>query len=371
MTVRSMYVYNGATWDEVGYTVAHDVPTGGATGTVLAKASATDFDTAWLAQSALTVAQSQVTNLTSDLALKAPLASPALTGTPTVPTAAADTNTTQAASTAYVVGQAYAKLASPTLTGTPAAPTAAVDTNTTQIATTAFTVAQIADDAILKSVVDAKGDLVGATADNTPARIAGGVDGARLLYDSAVSTGIAWAASTVPIQIGEYCNIGATYTGLPAFNAVQAEMRLVPVRVPLGLTFSEVRLRTNASSAAGGLIRVGLYSADANGKPASLIADFGTFDAAAAAGVKAYTGLSVVLPQGIVYIATTLQGTGAGGGTYYGGYPDVATPFTATGLGYCGYRVTGVSAGLPGTATGYVTSGAGLPTLSLEVLRSA
>ena len=36
------------------------------------------------------------------LATKAPLASPALTGTPTAPTAAADTNTTQIATTAYV-----------------------------------------------------------------------------------------------------------------------------------------------------------------------------------------------------------------------------------------------------------------------------
>lgn len=38
----------------------------------------------------------------------APLLSPALTGTPTVPTAAPGTNTTQAASTAYVVAQAFA-----------------------------------------------------------------------------------------------------------------------------------------------------------------------------------------------------------------------------------------------------------------------
>lgn len=53
-----------------------------------------------------TVAQSEVTNLTSDLALKAPLASPALTGTPTAPTAAVDTNTTQLATTSFVVGQA-------------------------------------------------------------------------------------------------------------------------------------------------------------------------------------------------------------------------------------------------------------------------
>jgi hypothetical protein len=41
----------------------------------------------------------------------------------------------------------YAPLASPTFTGTPAAPTASVDTNTTQIATTAFVVAQITDQA--------------------------------------------------------------------------------------------------------------------------------------------------------------------------------------------------------------------------------
>lgn len=41
-------------------------------------------------------------SLTSALALKAPLASPALTGTPTAPTASAATNTTQLATTAFV-----------------------------------------------------------------------------------------------------------------------------------------------------------------------------------------------------------------------------------------------------------------------------
>lgn len=39
----------------------------------------------------------------------APLASPSLTGTPVAPTAAVDTNTTQIATTAYVVGQGYIK----------------------------------------------------------------------------------------------------------------------------------------------------------------------------------------------------------------------------------------------------------------------
>jgi hypothetical protein len=57
----------------------------------------------------------------------------ALTGTPTAPTAAGATNTTQIATTAFVQSQ-KANIA---LTGVPTAPTAAVDTNTTQIATTA------------------------------------------------------------------------------------------------------------------------------------------------------------------------------------------------------------------------------------------
>lgn len=111
---------------------------------------------------------------------RAPLSSPALTGTPTAPTATAGTNTTQLATTAFVqsalativpveastdspvmngtatagtsikysrgdhvhpTDTSRAPLASPTFTGTPAAPTATAGTNTTQLATTAFVTA--------------------------------------------------------------------------------------------------------------------------------------------------------------------------------------------------------------------------------------
>jgi hypothetical protein len=60
--------------------------------------------------------------------------SPAFTGVPTAPTAAAGTATTQLATTAFVTN-------SPQFAGTPQAPTAAAGTNTTQIATTAFVTA--------------------------------------------------------------------------------------------------------------------------------------------------------------------------------------------------------------------------------------
>jgi len=92
--------------------------------------------------------------------------SPGLTGTPTAPTAAPGTNTTQLATTAFVeaaiaanpggvtsfntrtgavslvladvTGVGGAPTASPALTGTPTAPTAVAGTSTTQLATTAF-----------------------------------------------------------------------------------------------------------------------------------------------------------------------------------------------------------------------------------------
>ncbi len=80
------------------------------------------------------------------LALKADLASPTLTGNPTAPTQTAADNSTRLATTAYAdTGLALkANLASPTFTGTPAAPTAAPGTNTTQVASTEFVTAAVA-----------------------------------------------------------------------------------------------------------------------------------------------------------------------------------------------------------------------------------
>lgn len=96
-------------------------------------------------------------SLTSAILLRAPLASPSFTGVPTAPTAAAATNNTQIATTQFVttgISTALipytttadlntalalkADLASPALTGVPTAPTPPVATDSTQLATTAF-----------------------------------------------------------------------------------------------------------------------------------------------------------------------------------------------------------------------------------------
>ncbi len=77
---------------------------------------------------------------------KAPTASPTFTGVPAAPTAAAATNTTQIATTAFVTtaDNLKANLASPTFTGTPTLPTGTIAVtqaalnSTTAVATTAF-----------------------------------------------------------------------------------------------------------------------------------------------------------------------------------------------------------------------------------------
>jgi hypothetical protein len=105
----------------------------------------------------------------------APLASPTFTGTPSAPTPSANTNSTTLATTAYAdakVGDAIAdsvttvapsqnavfdalalkaNLASPTFTGTPSAPTPSANTNSTTLATTAYADAKVGD-AIADSV---------------------------------------------------------------------------------------------------------------------------------------------------------------------------------------------------------------------------
>ena len=54
----------------------------------------------------------------------------------------------------------------------------------------------LADAAIAKSIVDAKGDLLAATAADTPARLAVGTDGQTLVADSTALTGLKWAAAS-------------------------------------------------------------------------------------------------------------------------------------------------------------------------------
>jgi len=66
--------------------------------------------------------------------------------------------------------------------------------------TRARDIANIISTSVAKTLVDAKGDIVTATADDTPARVAVGTNGKFLTADSTAATGLAWAdVSTDPL----------------------------------------------------------------------------------------------------------------------------------------------------------------------------
>jgi len=68
------------------------------------------------------------------------------------------------------------------------------DTDVVEIYTGAAWVSLDDPNAIQNSIVDAKGDIITATADNTPARLAVGTNNQILVADSTASTGLKWAS---------------------------------------------------------------------------------------------------------------------------------------------------------------------------------
>lgn len=90
------------TWENSIYQIETvDRVVGGPDGTANVQARQLANRTAWL-RSMVNALNSVAGSLQNELAQKAPLASPSMTGTPTAPTAAAKTNTDQVATTAFV-----------------------------------------------------------------------------------------------------------------------------------------------------------------------------------------------------------------------------------------------------------------------------
>ncbi len=260
--------------------------------------------------------------VTTALGLKAPLASPPLTGVPTAPTAAVDTNTTQISTTSYVVGQGYLKsaiaattyapLASPPLTGTPTAPTAAPATNTTQIATTAFVLANAGQGTVTSVAMTVPGVLFSVA--GSPVTTAGTL-ALSLLTQTANK-----------VLVGPSSGADAT----PTFRI------LVDQDIPNTLTLDTIASSAGTALAASATAPAAITTAQAG--PAVTI----TAGAAVAGSstVGGAAGGSVTIAAGA---ATRLTSGNANGGDV------VLTPGAGIGTGTAGNVVVRQPGGTPGT----------------------
>jgi hypothetical protein len=224
-----------------------------------------------------TLSAAEINGLQAEVNALAPKASPALTGTPTAPTATVGTNSTQLATTAFVKAALdallasapgaldtldelaaalgddanfaatitaalalKAPLASPALTGTPTAPTVAgTSDSTTKIATTAFVQAvaaalstTLSDDA---PITVAAGDTLTLTRaahqgrtivlDGAGATVAlnGTTQGAGFACSIENNTGAAWTIPTITGAANRFPR-GEAHTLLHAGSAVHLEL---------------------------------------------------------------------------------------------------------------------------------------------------
>jgi hypothetical protein len=160
---------------------------GGTTGQILAKNSATDMDFVWIAND-----QGDITGITATT----PLTGGGTSGAVTV--GIQDALTTQKGA---VQLSDSTSTTSSILAATPTAVKSAYD---------------LASGAVAKSIVDAKGDLIAATAADTVSRLAVGANGTILTADSAEVTGMKWATAATPSS-------GLVFISKTSFSAVSSQ----------------------------------------------------------------------------------------------------------------------------------------------------
>jgi hypothetical protein len=109
--------------------------------------------------------------------------------------------------------------------------------------------------AIAKTIVDAKGDLIVATAADTVSRQAIGTDGNVLLADSGQSTGVRWGAGipiTLNAQTASYTTVLTDAYKLVTMSVSTANDFLIPtnasVAYPVGTVINVIQIGTGQTT---------------------------------------------------------------------------------------------------------------------------
>lgn len=206
--------------------------------------------------------------------------------------------------------------------------------------------------AIASTLPDAKGDIITATAADTPARLAVGTNGQILTADSAQSSGLSWvferSIAIFPRSTG-FSPVG----GIPYIRSSKAvtinAMYLLPFAILADATLTQIAFEVSGAVATA-LARTGIYAASAStllptGSP---IVDNGTIDASTT-GTKTVS-LSQALTAGVYWLAFVGQTAAPTVRHMAGVSPFVANATfpSGSGTGWNNALVqTGVSGALP------------------------
>ena len=108
-----------------------------------------------------------------------------------------------------------------------------------------------ANAAIAKAIVDAKGDLISATAADTPSRLAVGTNGQVLTADSGEATGLKWAtpvSGSMTLLSTTTLNSGTTSQTISSISSAYTQLYIVVKNMKVSSNGSSLTARLNGDS---------------------------------------------------------------------------------------------------------------------------
>ena len=177
--------------------------------------------------------------------------------------------------------------------------------------------------AVMKSLVDAKGDLIVATAADTVARVAvGATNGHVLTVDSAEAAGVKWAAAAGgggSAQMPIYGDPGvwsySSYVGFPTSTAWPIINRIyfTPFYFPDEVTIYRLGMFVTSPGAASNVVRMGLWEPAASNAPGTVLEE-GTVTGDSG-GTKSLVLGTPRTVSGLIWFGCGPQGSGSPGST--------------------------------------------------------
>ena len=182
-------------------------------------------------------------------------------------------------------------------------------------------VAQDDSNAIQNAIVDAKGDLIGATAADTPARLAVGTNGQVLTADSTAATGLKWATAAGGLTLVKSQTIGSAVSSVTVTDAFSSTYDNYVVTISGGSGSVSGGLKLQLGSTTAGYYTWLLYGsytgATVNGFNQNNTTFAGDFGYTAANG---HTGVATILSPNLAARTSWNMAFASTATNYYAGW---------------------------------------------------